>query len=307
MEKKYLIESFEEFLNENKVTFAIDDGKLDDMFMDSTLSKKLDYKKIKGDTYYVLPKREYSMLVDMADSNGFDTEEIFDVIDESKVNGSKDLNEGTNAVIAYLDDKNILTSTVLSQEGGPNTVLKSIAYKSKKYYDTLLKSQELRDIERGSSYSTPVDDYRKSQKVKNLDAAFNALKKEYSTSYYYIKLADGDVIWRNHSLNDGGNFNGTNESEEVNEGSKDLNEQKIDSLAKTTITNVLKKAKIKVNKDYEIDGDTILAKDVNVADKIGFALRGRYDLMIHDDKPTDDGRIPVTVIQTSVEESITKD
>lgn len=89
-----------------------------------------------------------------------------------------------------------------------------------------------------------------------------------------------------------------------------VNEQKIKSKDKSTIDSVLKKAKIKVNKDYEIVGDDILVKDVDMADKVAFALRGRYDLMIHDDKPLDDGRIRVTVIQytpLAVDESETSE
>lgn len=56
---------------ENDVIFVINNGKLDDIFLDSSLSDKLDYENIKGDSFYVLPSKYYDRFVDKADSNGF--------------------------------------------------------------------------------------------------------------------------------------------------------------------------------------------------------------------------------------------
>jgi len=68
----------------NTVTFTIDDGDLDDKFLsDKSLSRNLDYKEDRGDTYYVLPKRDFDRFQDWADSSGYDTDEIIDVIEES--------------------------------------------------------------------------------------------------------------------------------------------------------------------------------------------------------------------------------
>ena len=79
------LKNFDEFLNEKKnesVTFTIDDGSLDDKFLnDESLSKNLDYKKDKGDTYYTLPQGDFDRLIDFADSSGYDTDEIIYVIE----------------------------------------------------------------------------------------------------------------------------------------------------------------------------------------------------------------------------------
>jgi len=70
----------------NTVTFTLDDGDLDDKFLsDKSLSRNLDYKEDGKDTYYVLPKRDFDRLQDWADSSGYDTDEVIDVIEESKV------------------------------------------------------------------------------------------------------------------------------------------------------------------------------------------------------------------------------
>jgi hypothetical protein len=68
----------------NTVTFTIDDGNLDDKFLnDKSLSRNLDYKEDRGDTYYVLPKRDFDRFQDWADSSGFDIDEVIDIIEES--------------------------------------------------------------------------------------------------------------------------------------------------------------------------------------------------------------------------------
>lgn len=66
---------------EQMITFSIDDGNLDDTFLEnSSLSKNLDYANIMGENYYVLPKRDFNILLDFGDCNGFDIENIIDVI-----------------------------------------------------------------------------------------------------------------------------------------------------------------------------------------------------------------------------------
>jgi len=82
----------ESVVTENSVTFTLDDGDLDDKFLsDKSLSRNLDYKEDGRDTYYVLPKRDFDRLQDWADSSGYDTDEVIEVIEESVVNeASKD-------------------------------------------------------------------------------------------------------------------------------------------------------------------------------------------------------------------------
>ncbi len=76
----------ESVVTENTVTFTLDDGDLDDKFLsDKSLSRNLDYKEDGRDTYYVLPKRDFDRLQDWADSSGYDTDEVIEVIDESVV------------------------------------------------------------------------------------------------------------------------------------------------------------------------------------------------------------------------------
>lgn len=92
------------------------------------------------------------------------------------------------------------------------------------------------------------------------------------------------------------------------ESFEDFINEKKKPKAITEVERILKKSsKVKVNKDYEIVDNYIIAKDVDSADKVAFVLRGQYDVMIDDDKPMDDGRIKVTIIQStpSVDESET--
>jgi hypothetical protein len=69
------IRTFESFVNEaqNLVTFSVDDDKLDQM-LNARFSRQLDYKDDKGDSYYVLPKRDFDNFIDLADSSGFDVD-----------------------------------------------------------------------------------------------------------------------------------------------------------------------------------------------------------------------------------------
>lgn len=86
---KYL-KLFENWLTEAKedvVIFSIDDGDLDDKFLaNKSYSRKLDYHKVGRDTYYTLPKREFDMFYDWADSSGYDVEDVIIEIDEGKLN-----------------------------------------------------------------------------------------------------------------------------------------------------------------------------------------------------------------------------
>ena len=73
-------------IEENTVTFTLDDGDLDDKFLgDRSLSRNLDYEQDGSDTYYVLPKRDFDRLEDWADSSGYNTAEVIYVIDEAMV------------------------------------------------------------------------------------------------------------------------------------------------------------------------------------------------------------------------------
>ena len=64
----------------NSVIFVIDNGKLDDLFLDSSKSEHLDYENINGDSFYSLPPKYYDRFVDWADSNGFqDGEDWYEV------------------------------------------------------------------------------------------------------------------------------------------------------------------------------------------------------------------------------------
>lgn len=83
----------ESVVTENTVTFTLDDGNLDDKFLSNkSLSRNLDYKEDGGDTYYVLPKRDFDRLQDWADSSGYDIDEVIEVVDESVVNEA-DMND----------------------------------------------------------------------------------------------------------------------------------------------------------------------------------------------------------------------
>ena len=90
------LNTFEHFLNEGKdeVIFSVDDDKLDQM-LNARFSRQLDYKDDKGDSLYVLPKREFDQFIDLADSSWFDvdyenSEDSVVYVKESTVNESYD-------------------------------------------------------------------------------------------------------------------------------------------------------------------------------------------------------------------------
>jgi hypothetical protein len=91
----------------NTITFTLDDGYLDDKFLsDESLSRNLGYKKDGRDTYYVLPKRDFDRFQDWADSSGYDTDEVIDVIDEIvKENVNPELGRLVNGFIRKLADR----------------------------------------------------------------------------------------------------------------------------------------------------------------------------------------------------------
>ena len=94
------IQSFEEFLNEsnNEVTFSVDDDKLDQM-LNSKFSRQLDYKDDKGDSFYVLARRDFDRFIDLADSSGFDVD--YENSEDSVIAVQESLNESYNDKDAY--------------------------------------------------------------------------------------------------------------------------------------------------------------------------------------------------------------
>ena len=77
------IPSFGDFLNEERmkdtykhsdvILFSIDDDKLDQLLNDK-FARNLDFKDVKGDSFYSLPRREFNQFIDLADSSGFDVD-----------------------------------------------------------------------------------------------------------------------------------------------------------------------------------------------------------------------------------------
>ena len=83
------IHTFENFLNESsgEIVFSVNDDKLDNM-LNNRFSSALDFKDVKGDSYYVLNNRDFDRFIDLADSSGFDVdyenseESVIDVIEK---------------------------------------------------------------------------------------------------------------------------------------------------------------------------------------------------------------------------------
>jgi hypothetical protein len=75
--------TFEQFINETAiiekfkrekptdVVFTINDEELDELLQDK-FKLELEYQEVKGDSYYILPKKEFERFMDLADSSGFD-------------------------------------------------------------------------------------------------------------------------------------------------------------------------------------------------------------------------------------------
>jgi len=108
------IHTFESFLNEfgplagsgnvranqldesqSDVIFSVDDDKLDQM-LNARFSRQLDYKDDRGDSLYVLPKREFDRFLDLADSSGFDVD--YENSEDSVIYVQESLDEGLAAV-----------------------------------------------------------------------------------------------------------------------------------------------------------------------------------------------------------------
>jgi hypothetical protein len=79
----------ENFINESsgEIVFSVNDDKLDNM-LNNRFSSALDFKDVKGDSYYVLNNRDFDRFIDLADSSGFDVdyenseESVIDVIEQ---------------------------------------------------------------------------------------------------------------------------------------------------------------------------------------------------------------------------------
>ena len=116
----------------DKVTFTVDDDKLDnklhDMFKD-----KLDYKDDRGDSWYILDKKDFDRFIDYADSAGYDVDydnsadsviELGTTLDEENSTGNV---AGFNTPQAFakkgekgnrgIDAMNSLGYTVMSRKG----------------------------------------------------------------------------------------------------------------------------------------------------------------------------------------------
>jgi hypothetical protein len=106
------LHTFEEFLNESlnenakdEIVFSIDDDKLDQM-LNSKFSRQLDYKDDKGDSFYVLTRKDFDRFIDLADSSGFDVD--YENSEDSVIAVQESLKENMNESSAYNDVVNIL-------------------------------------------------------------------------------------------------------------------------------------------------------------------------------------------------------
>lgn len=107
------LQTFNSFLNEGKdeIIFSVNDEKLDHLLHDFH-KRELDYKDIKGDSFYVLPKREFDRFIDTADSSGFDvdyenSEDSVVYVQESRVNEavSPEVHKMVNKFVKGMADK----------------------------------------------------------------------------------------------------------------------------------------------------------------------------------------------------------
>jgi hypothetical protein len=105
-------------IEENTVTFTLDDGDLDDKFLgDRSLSRNLDYEQDGSDTYYVLPKRDFDRLEDWADSSGYNTAEVIYVIDEAMVSekfsfSKKEVEKAANLIASAIAQADMVKTKV---------------------------------------------------------------------------------------------------------------------------------------------------------------------------------------------------
>jgi len=117
------LHTFEGFLNEGadqKITFTVDDDKLDQM-LNARFSRQLDYKDAGGDSYYILNQKDFDRFIDLADSSGFDvdyenSEDTVVYVQESVVNEAEQIKVGT--FVRYEKDKEFTGGKVLSISSG---------------------------------------------------------------------------------------------------------------------------------------------------------------------------------------------
>jgi len=147
----------------NTITFTLDDGDLDDKFLsDESLSRNLGYKKDGGDTYYVLPKRDFDRFQDWADSNGYDTDEVIDVIGEIV---KEDLEEASGLEFKVGDKVTYL--------GHPGVITKSGT-------DIMDRPQYSVSYNKGTGDTKATNIYNKGGEIKK---AISETTKDNSSSY----------------------------------------------------------------------------------------------------------------------------
>jgi len=142
----------ESIVTENSVTFTLDDGDLDDKFLsDKSLSRNLDYKEDGRDTYYVLPKRDFDRLQDWADSSGYDTDEVIEVIEESVIteaNGQTVKEFGDLLALLLDEDSGLdIERAIIAMAPNKARVLeKQISTLYKKLFDLTNQGFDLREV-----------------------------------------------------------------------------------------------------------------------------------------------------------------
>ena len=81
-------ESMNEQSTSDVVTFSIDDDKLDTL-LHAKFSNYIDYIEDDGlDSYYTMPQRQFDRFIDLADSSGFDTDELIQINEMSTTAGA---------------------------------------------------------------------------------------------------------------------------------------------------------------------------------------------------------------------------
>lgn len=65
----------------DQVVFSVSDENLDSI-LNVKFEKDLDFKKIKGDTYYILSKKAFDQFIDRGESEGFNTNELVNIIEQ---------------------------------------------------------------------------------------------------------------------------------------------------------------------------------------------------------------------------------
>jgi hypothetical protein len=102
--------------NADEVIFSVDDDKLDQL-LNARFSQQLDYVDDKGDSYYVLPRKDFDRFIDLADSSGFDvdyenSEDTVVYVQESVVNEGRQIQKGS--FVRYKKDEEFTGGKVLN-------------------------------------------------------------------------------------------------------------------------------------------------------------------------------------------------